>query len=146
MFLSCAKKEIILLIDDANSKLEYDQLQNVLKLASVKKKIIVVCTRNTFVDHNNENLEAHFKKSVKYLSWENLSPHVKNSLLNDEKKIIDFIDNCLNTFHRIKILFLRRKHFSNKHNLSNVVRIMCKLAVYCFCNSVTLISNKNFFS
>ena len=106
MFLSCAKKEIILLIDDANSKLEYDQLQNVLKLASVKKKIIVVCTRNTFVDHNNENLEAHFKKSVKYLSWENLSPHVKNSLLNDEKKIIDYLDqNNINDFSGDKIGF-----------------------------------------
>lgn len=87
-FLSEVVGEIILIIDDANTKLHSEQIENILKSCQISKQIIIVNTRNDF--KGDSNIEQHFQQSVIYIDWIQLQQSVKLSLLKKENEIIDY--------------------------------------------------------
>lgn len=116
-FLSLSKNEIILIIDDANTVLKPQQLEHILKLASSKKKIIVVNTRETFED--NSNIEVHFPNSLQYVSWPLLKEYVRETILAHEQEVISFLEvNNADTFMGAKI-GLGHLDYPLKHVIDN---------------------------
>lgn len=96
-FLSLAKNEIILIIDDANTILKSQQLEQILKLSSSKKKVIIVNTRETFEVKNN--IELHFPDSLQYISWPLLKEYITKVILDHEQQVINFLKaNNADTF------------------------------------------------
>lgn len=89
-FLSLAQKELILIIDDANTKLKTEQIETVLKFANGKQKIILVNTRNTFISEGN--LEQHFPNCVEHISWPALREVVVPLILENEAAVVDYLN------------------------------------------------------
>ncbi|WP_159474765.1 ATP-binding protein [Chryseobacterium sp. 18068] len=101
-FLSFNRQEIILIIDDANKNFETEHLRKILRCATPQKKILVVNTRNTFVDETN--LETHFGNSVQHVSWNVLNDSVTTSIIKNEKIIVDFLNkNNINDFSGLNV-------------------------------------------
>ncbi|MHA7607891.1 nSTAND3 domain-containing NTPase [Elizabethkingia meningoseptica] len=89
-FLTLSNNNIILIIDDANTVLKPQQLEQILKLVSYRQKIIIVNTRETFVD--NSSIEFHFPNSLQYVSWPLLNEYVKENILAYEQQIVNFLE------------------------------------------------------
>ncbi|MFH6988167.1 HNH endonuclease [Flavobacterium collinsii] len=89
-FLSLAQKKLVLIIDDANTKLKVAQIESILQFANKNQKIIVVNTRESFFSEGN--LEQHFPNSVEHISWPVICDEVIKSILKSETEIISYLD------------------------------------------------------
>ncbi|MGQ7947438.1 hypothetical protein [Flavobacterium sp. WC2509] len=104
LFLSEAISKIILIIDDANTKLNSEQIENILNASDKDKLIIIVNTRNDF--KGNGNIEQHFQKSVQYINWNKYQQFVKTSILLHENEVIAYLrENNLDEFNENPIGF-----------------------------------------
>ncbi len=114
-FLLQAVKPIVLLIDDANARLNNDHIERVLKAATAQKKIIIVNTNNSFGE--NGNLEQHFLNCVLKISWNQLRSTVKRELANNALEILQYLKSKgLNFFKGQKI-----GHGSLEYRLSSII-------------------------
>lgn len=103
-FLSEVVGDIILIIDDANTKLHSEHIESILKSCQTAKQIIIVNTRNDF--KGDSNIEQHFQQSVIYIDWIQLQQSVKLSLLLKEKEIIEYLKSLnLNEYNNRPIGF-----------------------------------------
>jgi hypothetical protein len=102
LFLSFAVKKVIIIIDDANTKLHPDQIEQILGVAQLNTKIIIVNTRNSF--KSDHSIEEHFVNCVQYINWEILQQDIKGILVDNETEIVAFLnDNNINEYHGEKI-------------------------------------------
>jgi hypothetical protein len=98
LFLSEAVSKIVLIIDDANTKLNSDQIENILKASDKDKLIIIVNTRNDF--KGDSNIEQHFQKAVQYINWNKYQQFVKTSILLHENEVLAYLrENNLDEFN-----------------------------------------------
>jgi ABC-type oligopeptide transport system ATPase subunit len=101
-FITLAQKKLVLIIDDANTKLKTEQIESIIQFATEEQKIIVVNTRNSFFSEGN--LEQHFPNCVEYISWPVIRGEVIRAILKSETKIISYLDeNGLNDLSGDKI-------------------------------------------
>ena len=104
LFLGLAQKKLVLIIDDANTKLQTEQIDKILQCAQVDKRIIIINTRNTL--SSQQNLEQKYSNIVVPITWETIRPAVKANLLGSEAQVIAFLkDNDLDTFQTYRIGF-----------------------------------------
>jgi DNA replication protein DnaC len=89
-FLALAQKRLVLIIDDANTRLQTQQIESILKFANIKQKIIVVNTRNSF--YSEGNLEQHFPNSVRHISWPIMREQVIGVVKESETEIISYLN------------------------------------------------------
>jgi len=89
LFLSEAVTKIVLIIDDANTKLNSDQIENILNASDKDRLIIIVNTRNDFKGDNN--IEQHFQKAVQFINWNKYQQFVKTSILLHENEVLAFL-------------------------------------------------------
>lgn len=88
-FLVLAQKILVLIIDDANTKLKTEQIESILQFAKKEQKIILVNTRNSF--NSEGNLEQHFPNCVEHISWPILREEVITAILECETEIISYL-------------------------------------------------------
>lgn len=88
-FLTLAQKTLVLIIDDANTKLKTEQIESILQFAKKEQKIILVNTRNSFSSEGN--LEQHFPNCVEHISWPILREEVIAAILESETEIISYL-------------------------------------------------------
>ncbi|WP_348825530.1 HNH endonuclease [Flavobacterium aestuarii] len=101
-FLTLAQKPLVLIIDDANTKLKTEQIESILQFAKKEQKIILVNTRNSFSSEGN--LEQHFPNCVEYISWLILREEVITAILESETEIISYLtENEINNHGRDRI-------------------------------------------
>lgn len=102
LFLGIAIKPVLLIIDDANTKLIASHTEKILGFAEGSKKVIVV---NTKVElSGNDSLEQRVASSVLPITWGLIQSTVKANLLNNEKEILTFLqEKGLANYHGDKI-------------------------------------------
>lgn len=111
-FLGLARKELVLIIDDANTKIKPDQIETVLKLSNEKQRIILVNTRNSF--NGEGNLEQHFQNCVEHISWPLLREDVISTLIEHETEIVDYLNATgINNYNGDKIGYSTFDHRLN---------------------------------
>lgn len=112
-FLTIAQKDLILIIDEANTKLKSAQIENVLQFANSEQKIILVNTRNSF--NSEGNLEQHFPDCVEYISWQVLREDVASIIIEHETAVIEYLDNkAINDHNGHKIGYGTFDHHLNR--------------------------------
>lgn len=109
LFLSYSVKKVIVIIDDANTRLQAEQIEKILSAASETKRVIVVNTRNSF--KNDDFIEQHFLNCVQYIDWIKLQEHVKEALNSKEETIINYLNaQGINNFDGDKIGYTTFDH------------------------------------
>ena len=88
-FLTLAQKTLVLIIDDANTKLKTEQIESILHFAKKEQKIILVNTRDSF--NSEGSLEQHFPNCVEYISWPILREEVIAAILESETEIVNYL-------------------------------------------------------
>lgn len=95
VFLSLTVKPIILIIDNANTKLHDEQIERILAAAETDKKVIIVSTNNTL--SSKGDIEHHFPQAVYPITWNFLKGGVRNVILHSENEVIAYLNrNDLN--------------------------------------------------
>lgn len=89
LFLGMATRPLLLIIDDANTKLIPGHIEKILSVAQSSKKIIVV---NTKVElSGTENLEQRTAGLVMPITWPLLQKTVKTNMLKHEVEILGYL-------------------------------------------------------
>lgn len=102
LFLELASTKILLIIDDANTKIQPQQIEQISAAASEEKKIILINTRETLA--SLQNFEQRIYHSIVPITWKALQDTVKSNLLLHEIEVLNFLKaNKLDNFHNQKI-------------------------------------------
>ncbi|MCA6437535.1 MAG: hypothetical protein IM600_18345 [Bacteroidetes bacterium] len=109
LFLSYSIKNIIIIIDDANTRLQPEQIEKILSVANKNKRVVIVNTRNSF--KNDDFIEQHFLNCIHYIDWTKMQEHVKEVLNSNEEEIINYLNKeGINDFDGQKIGYTFFEH------------------------------------
>ncbi len=116
-FLGLSTQKIILVIDDANTKIESPQIESLFKAVNNERKIIVVVTENTM--ESDGNLALHLTNHMVYLSWATMRELVIGSLLEHEHQVITYLKQHNVDEYRGAPIGYSIFHFSLRRALEN---------------------------
>jgi hypothetical protein len=90
-FIEIAQQQLVLIVDDANTRLMPQQIEKILQAVTSTKKIMVVNTRSTL--SSQQDFEQKFPNAVVPISWVSVKEYVKANLICNEATIVDYLKN-----------------------------------------------------
>lgn len=101
-FLGFSARPILLIVDDANTKLVPAHIEKILRFAQKDRKVLVVNTKLQL--SGNENLEQRVADTVLPITWESIRHTVTTNLIKNEKTVMAYLkENGLDFYHGDRI-------------------------------------------